>query len=148
MLKTEVHLVKAKSSDVGVTYQIMCNSIKPYLEKLWDWDETHQQTIHNKKFKASKTSLIVFQKQIVGFMVLSEKNNEIYIENLLIDRQFQNSGVGTEVMQRMIQKSISEKKSIRLQVFKINTKAQKFYQDLEFEKTSENEFNFEMKRHF
>lgn len=51
-------------------------------------------------------------------------------------------------MQRMIQKSISEKKNIRLQVFKINTKAQKFYQDLEFKKTSENEFNFEMKRSF
>ncbi|MGC1633253.1 MAG: GNAT family N-acetyltransferase [Gelidibacter sp.] len=127
---------------------ILCTSLKPYLEKLWHWDEVHQRTIHKKKFTPVKTSLIKFHEQIVGFMVVSEKDQEIYIENLLIGQYFQNLGIGTEVMQRMIQKSISEKKVIRLQVFKINIKAQKFYEDLEFKKTSENEFNFEMKRFF
>ncbi|MGV8814213.1 MAG: GNAT family N-acetyltransferase [Gelidibacter sp.] len=147
-MKTAVHLIQAKASDLEITYKIFCTSLKPYLEKLWDWDEVHQRKIHKKKFKPSKTNLIEFEEQIVGFMVLSEKEKEFYIENLLIDQTFQNLGIGTEVMQRMIQKSISEKKNIRLQVFKINTKAQKFYQDLEFKKTSENEFNFEMKRSF
>ena len=147
-MKTAVHLIQAKASDLEVTYQILCNSLKPYLEKLWDWDEVHQRKIHKRKFKPSKTSLIKFHEQIVGFMVVSEKDQEVYIENLLIDQSFQNLGIGTEVMQRLIRKSNSEKKAIRLQVFKINTKAQKFYQNLEFEKTSENEFNFEMKRFF
>ena len=93
-------MVEAKSSDVEVTYQIMCNSLKPYLVKLWDWDEAHQQKIHRKKFKASKTHLIKFQEEIIGYMVVSEKDKEIYLEHLLVDDQFQNLGIGTEVMHR------------------------------------------------
>lgn len=126
----------------------MCNSIKPYLEELWDWDEMHQQKIHKKKFRASKTSLIEFQEKIIGYIVISEKDTEIYIENLLIDNSFQNLGIGKEVMKNVIRKSNLEKKPIRLQVFKINMKAQKFYQNLGFDRTSENEFNFEMKKCF
>ncbi|MEO8934464.1 MAG: GNAT family N-acetyltransferase [Xanthomarina sp.] len=141
-------MIEAKPSDVEITYQIMCNSIKLYIEKLWAWDDTHQQKIHKKKFKATKTILIEFQKTIVGYLVLSENENEIFLENLLIDVSFQNLGIGKDVMKSVIKKSNSEMKTIRLKVFKINMKAQKFYQNLGFEKTSENEFNFEMKRAF
>lgn len=145
-LKSTVNLIESKVSDLEITYQIMCNSFKPYFEKLWDWDEAHQQKLHKKKFKVSKTKLIQFREQIVGYIVVSEKNREIYIENLLIDKAFQNRGIGSEVMETIVQKSVLEKKVIRLQVFKINTRAQQFYQNLGFEKTSETEFNFEMKR--
>lgn len=126
----------------------MCNSIKPYIEKLWDWEDLHQRKIHKKKFKASKISLIEVEEKIVGYIVLSENDKEIYIENLLIEQLFQNLGIGKKVMQSLIQKSSIKKKPIRLQVFKINTKAQKFYQNLGFDRTSENEFNFEMKKCF
>lgn len=143
-----VNLLKASSSDDEIVYQLMCNSIKPYFEKLWDWDEVHQQKLHKKKFKVSKTRIVEFQEKIVGYLVLSESNTEIYIESLMIDFSFQNIGIGKEVMKNIIQKSTSEKKHIRLQVFKINTVAQRFYQNLGFEKTSESEFNFEMKRYF
>ena len=147
-MTTLIKLKKANLSDVEITYQIMCNSIKPFIEKLWNWDEGHQQSLHKKKFKASKTSLIVFREEIVGYFVLSEKDCEIYIDNFLIDNSFQNLGIGKEVMNSIIQKSGIEKKPILLQVFKINTHAQRFYRHLGFEKISENEFNFEMKRSF
>ena len=143
-----VKLINANASDVEITYQIMCNAMKPYIEKLWIWDEMHQRKIHKKKFKPSKTSMIEFEQNRVGYLVISEFDTEIYIENLLIENAFQNLGIGNEVMKSIIQKYSLEKNSIRLQVFKINTKAQKFYLNLGFEKTSENEFNFEMKRFF
>lgn len=147
-MKTVIKLIPAKTSDLEKTYQIMCNSFKSYFEKLWIWDELHQRKLHKRKFKSTKTSLIEFCDQCVGYIVLSENNTEVYIENSLINQSFQNLGIGTEVMKRIIQTSFSKKKTIRLQVFKINTKAQKLYKTLDFEKTSENEFNFEMKRYF
>lgn len=142
------HFIKAKSSDVELTYQIKCNSIKPYVERLWPWDDTHQQKLHKKKFNALNTSLIEFQEKIIGYIVISETNSEIYIENFMIDNTFQNLGIGKSVMERIIQKSCSKKKIIRLQVFKINIGAQRFYENLGFERISEKEFNFEMKRSF
>lgn len=147
-MKTAITLIQANPSDVEITYQIMCNSIKPYIEKIWTWDDILQQGIHKKKFDISKTRLIVFQGDIVGYIAISENDKEIYIENLLVEKTFQNLGIGNEVMKRIIQESCSEKKPIRLQVFKINTEAQKFYRNLGFERTSEKEFNYEMKRSF
>lgn len=144
-MKTSINLIASKTSDIGITYQIVCNSIKPYIKKLWGWDDVHQQKIHQKKFKVSKTKLIQFEDQIVGFIVVNHSDNEIYLENLLIDQHFQNLGIGKEIMGNIIEKAILEMKTIRLQVFKINYRAQHFYERLGFKRISENEFNFEMK---
>lgn len=72
-LEIVIILIKAKRSDVEITYQIMSNSIKPYIEKLWNWNEMHQQRVHQKRFDASKTSLIQFQSDIVGISLLLKK---------------------------------------------------------------------------
>jgi ribosomal protein S18 acetylase RimI-like enzyme len=48
-------------------------------------------------------------------------------------------------MGNIIERANSEKILIRLQVFKINTKVQKFFETLRFEKKSETENHIEIK---
>ena len=45
------------------------------------------------------------------------------LQNLLINKKFQNSGIGKPLMELMIQGVTSAKKPIQLQVFKTNLKA-------------------------
>lgn len=59
--------------------------------------------------------------------------------------EFQNMGIGSTVMKNIIEGAVVKEKSIGLQAFKINSRAQKFYTGLGFGITSENEFNFVMK---
>ncbi|WP_445731857.1 GNAT family N-acetyltransferase [Mariniflexile sp.] len=141
-----MNLRNAKNSDLEITYRIKSKSIKEYVEKIWGWNEPYQKEIHKKKFIASETKIIEQNQQKIGYLVLKETENEIYIENLLIEKEFQNLGIGKEVMEKIIEKANSEKKLIRLQVFKINIKAQKFYGNLGFEKTSEMKNHIEMKK--
>ena len=55
-------------------------------------------------------------------------------------------GIGKILMRQIIERANSVNKPIRLQVFKVNLKAQRFYKRLGFEKISEMENHIEMKK--
>ncbi len=136
MEKTKISLRNAENSDLEKIYRIKSKSIKPYIEEIWGWKEAYQREVHINNFVALDTQLIVYKRQEIGYIVMKETVKEIYIENLLIKEEFQNLGIGNEVMGQIFDRANSENKIIRLQVFKINTKAQRFYENLGFEKTS------------
>ncbi|MDD3722394.1 MAG: GNAT family N-acetyltransferase [Lutibacter sp.] len=136
-MTSKSNLRNVKKSDFEKIFEIKKNSIRPLVEKIWGWDESYQRKIHEQNFIASDTKLIEYNKQKIGCIVIKETDSEIYIENLLIEKKFQNLGIGKEVMERIIERANSEKKLIRLQVLKINIKAQRFYRNLGFEKTSD-----------
>ncbi|MBK0382169.1 GNAT family N-acetyltransferase [Pedobacter sp. SD-b] len=146
--KPNIHLNlrDAINKDLELTYRIKTNSIKMYVERIWTWNKKTQRKIHETNFMASKTKIIIHDLREVGYLVLKETFDEIYIENLLIDNEFQNLGIGKTIMKEIIERATSEKKLIYLQVFKINIKAIKFYRNLGFEKTSEMENHVGMKK--
>ena len=129
-----MNLRDATNTDLEITYRIKSNSIKPYVEKIWSWDEQFQKKTHETNFTASDTKII--------------ERNRKEVENLLIEKEFQNLGIGKAVMEKIIERANSEKKLIRLQVFKINIKAQKFYENLGFEKNSDTENHIGMKKNW
>ena len=118
------------------------------MEKIWSWNDQFQKKIHKTNFTASDTKIIEQNGKEVGYIVLKETIDEIYIENLLIENEFQNLGIGKAIMEKIIERANSEEKLIRLQVFKINIKAQKFYQNLGFEKNSVTENHIGMKKNW
>ena len=135
MIKIQISLRNARNSDFEKTYRIKSKSIKPYVEEIWGWKESYQQENHKTNFIPLATQIIIYKQQEIGYIVTEETINEIYIENLLIEEEFQNLGIGNIVMANIIERANSEKKLIRLQVFKINKKAQRFYYNLGFGKT-------------
>lgn len=141
-----MNLINAETSDLEITYRIKRNSIKQYVEKIWGWNDSFQREIHKQKFIAHDIKLIEHNEKKIGFIVIKETDLEIYIENLLIEQNFQNLGIGKLVMEPIIKRAKTKKKQIRLQVFKINSKAQRFYVNLGFEKISDLENHIEMKK--
>ena len=136
MIRPSIILRNAQNSDFELTYRIKSKSIKPYVEEIWGWKEAYQQENHKINFAPLITQIIIYKKQEIGYVVNKDTVEEIYIENLLIAKEFQNLGIGNEVMGKIIERANSERKSIHLQVFKINTKAQGFYHNLGFRKIS------------
>jgi len=141
-----LNIRNANKSDLELTYRIKRKSIKPYVEKIWGWNEAYQREIHKADYIASDIKIIEHKQQEIGYLAIKENDNEIYLENLLIEKDFQNSGIGKEVMENIIDRANSGKKLIRLQVFKINFRAQRFYKNFGFIETSETENHIEMKK--
>lgn len=144
----QFNLRNAEKFDLELTFRIKINSLKPYIEKIWAWNDVHQHEMHEVNFIPSNTKIIEYDKQEIGYLVLKETKCVIHIENLLIITEFQNLKIGQKIMERIIEKANLEDKSIQLQVFKINYKAQRFYKNLGFEKTFENENHIGMKKNW
>lgn len=144
----ELNLLQAGDRDLEITYQIKRKSLKPYVEQIWGWNEAYQRKIHQDTFNSTNTKLIVVDKKKVGYLVTKENAEEIYLENLLISQEFQNLGIGNKVVKSVIQEAELRDLDIRLQVFKININAQRFYTRLGFVKTGDKENHIEMERKF
>jgi len=108
----KLNLREAQNTDLEITYRIKSNSIKPYVEKIWSWNEQFQKKAHEANFIISDTKIIEQNGKEIGYLVMKDKPEEIYIENLLLEKEFQNLGIGKVVMEKIIERANSEKKPI------------------------------------
>ncbi|WP_179354382.1 GNAT family N-acetyltransferase [Winogradskyella vidalii] len=136
----------AKYSDLELTYRLKKDGLENYIEKIWGWDEKIQVNLHENNFDPKKTEIIQLKNNEIGYWTKRVFNSEIYIENLILGKKFQNDGFGTEIMNLLIKEAEKEKKLIGLRVLKENKRAKKFYENLGFEQISESENHYEMKK--
>ena len=137
---------QAKYKDWKLTFEFKKDGLKSYVKKIWGWDEKIQKEMHKENFDPKKTEIIQSGNNEIGYWTIRTSDSEIYIENLILRKDFQNNGFGTRIMDSIIRKSENEKKSIGLRVLKENKRAKKFYEKLGFEKTLESENHYEMKK--
>ena len=102
--------------------------------------------MHKENFDPKKTEIIQWENNEIGYLTIKTSDSEIYLENLILGKDFQKNGFGTRIMNSIIQKTENEKKSIGLRVLKENKRAKKFYESLGFEQISESENHYEMKK--
>ncbi len=138
----------AKYEDWELTFEFKKDGLKKYVEKIWGWDEKIQKKMHKENFDPRKTEIIHSENNEIGYWTIRTSDSEIYLENLILGKEFQNIGFGTKIMGLIIQKSENEKRPIGLRVLKENKRAKKFYENLGFEKISESENHYEMKKNW
>lgn len=132
--------------DWELTFELKKDGLKTYVEKIWGWNEKKQRRLHKENFDPKKTEIIQLDNKEIGYCTVGIFDLEFYIENLIIGKDFQNHGFGTTIMNLTIQEAEKQKKSIRLRVLKVNKRAKEFYEKLGFEKISESENHYEMKK--
>ncbi|UOB15964.1 GNAT family N-acetyltransferase [Abyssalbus ytuae] len=141
-IDTNLTLRRAKYEDWELTYQLKKEGLKSYIEKVWGWNENDQVKFHQKTFTPGRTQIIEFKNKGIGYITTQVSGSEIYIENLIIGAKFQNKGLGTKLMNWMIDKAEKENKTVGLKVLKVNTQAEKFYKSLGFKKVQETEHHY------
>lgn len=144
MNKEKIRYRKANQNDSELVFEIKKKSLKPYIEQIWGWNEKQQLEFHKGKFDYKLIKIIKYGKSEIGFYELNEKKGATIINNILIIDKYQSRGIGKEVIKKIMHNSINNNKSIRLQVFKINVKAQRFYEKLGFKVINQMENHFEM----
>ncbi len=123
----------ATTADFELTLQLKAHSIKPYISEIWGWDDAVQLEYHKHDFVAEHMQIILDRHdQEIGLIDKVETRKLIFIKSILIDHSVQRNGIGTKVMNDIIQHALLADKPIELQVFKINIIAKKFYEKLGF----------------
>lgn len=97
-------------------------------------DEESKQDFKDWQSEGNLFYLVNFQNHYIGFARLGNRGAKIdWLEDLFIDEQFQNRGLGTQVINILENKVKQYSESLYLEVASRNLKAMKLYRELGFD---------------
>ncbi|WP_341931782.1 GNAT family N-acetyltransferase [Streptococcus pluranimalium] len=97
-------------------------------------DEESKQDFKEWQSEGNLFYLVKFQNHYIGFARLGNRGAKIdWLEDLFIDEQFQNRGLGTQVINILENKVKQYSESLYLEVASRNLKAMKLYRELGFD---------------
>jgi ribosomal protein S18 acetylase RimI-like enzyme len=143
-MNLDYYLKQATEADKDLVFAIKKRSIKPYVEKVFGWDDVRQRQFVDEVYKMKQIKFIVIDEQPVGFLQVEETDKEIFLANLLIVDEYQDKGLGRELLQSVMKRAGKLDKPVRLEVFTINERAQQFYQRHGFRMIKKDNIKIEM----
>ncbi len=96
------------------------------------------------KYKFEHASIIEYNRTSIGLLKIERKQDGIELIQIQIDPLYQGKGIGKKILEQIINEANSDKKSITLQVLKVN-KAQRLYVKLGFKIIEESNDSYFMK---
>lgn len=127
-----IALRPASRADEPYLYHLHRATMRDLVEQVWGWDEPVQQEFFREHIAAGNHFLIQLKDENVGTVQYHDEADHIFIGNIEIDPDRQGEGIGSAVIQQLVERAHAENKSMRLQVLKSNTSACRLYQRLGF----------------
>ncbi|MCW5550371.1 MAG: GNAT family N-acetyltransferase [Opitutaceae bacterium] len=120
-------------------------TMRTYVEQTWGkWDDDWQAERFRQNFRPDHVQVIVLDGHDAGLLHVVRSPEEIRLVNIQISPEFQNRGLGTEVMHRLLAEARREKLPLRLQVLKVNP-ARRLYERIGFTVAGETETHYQMR---
>ncbi len=123
---------QATATDIDLLDFIHTENMKGYVERNYPWNPQ----LFRDSFIPHDYQVIEINNQIIGFMKVVSLETEIYLGEIQIAKDFQQQGIGTSLIQSVIQKAQAKNKKLWLKVLKGNP-AKQLYQRLGFTKLEE-----------
>ena len=132
----EVNLRPAREQDREFLYELHCRTMRDVIEKTWGWDESWQLRDFDRRFREYVVSIVECNGHAVGGLLLEYKTDSVYIHELQVLPEHQGQGVGTDVVERVIEEAATRGVPVTLSVVPANPRAKQLYERLGFEVTA------------
>ena len=129
----EWQLRAASESDRAFLYALHCGTMREVIERTWGWDENWQQTDFARRFSEYAVSVIEIDGQPGGGLWLELTPEKLHIVELQLLPEMQGKGIGTAVVQRVIEQGANQSVPVTLSVVRANPLAKRLYERLGFE---------------
>lgn len=134
----------AVASDHSALFELYRSVMGDYIDRIWGWDSQWQQDDFSTHFDPDLVTVVVSAGQVVGYMHVEPGERELYIRMLLLAPEHQRKGLGTRLLQQVIAGAFAQGVGVKLQVFRINRLAKRFYERHGFDVIRETPVSFEM----
>jgi ribosomal protein S18 acetylase RimI-like enzyme len=138
------HLSPATDYDFDFVYQLKKTAYMEYVEQVWGWDDAFQYRFHSESFAAGNTNIIFEGDKRIGSVDVDEATSSIFISGLYILPDHQSRGIGTTIINQLLERAKAANKRLELEVLKVNVKALRLYERLGFTKTDRDETKYFM----
>ena len=96
------------------------------------WQFEMQRREYDAHFPDARYEVILVDGRPAGRIWVGSDDEEIRLLDIALLKEFQNRGVGTFLLQRLMDEAAGANKLLRHMVFTLNTEAQRFYERLGF----------------
>ena len=141
-----LELRTATADDSEFAYRTKKAAFSEYVEKVWGWDEEEQRRLHGRRFASQDVQVIQVSGIDAGILTVVRELDCVKLNQLFILPEYQNRGIGTACMMRVIEDAAASGFPVRLQVLKVNGRAVSFYRRLGFRSIGESDTHVFMER--
>ena len=133
----------ATPDDYDLIYALKTESIRPYVEKIWGWDEDYQKKDFDGDFShMDQFNVIEIDGRFVGFVQYYFDYPYFEVVEIHLLPEFRGKGIGSDILQYLQKVCIGQDRKIRIGCFKENHRAKALYQKLGFMQIEETETHY------
>ena len=140
----EVGLRTATPDDVDSLFAIHRAAMREYVSQAYGpWDDAWQETFFREHFDLEVRKVVLFEGEVAGFFDVVDKEDHLFVSELVIAPGYQRRGIGSELLRRTQVDAAGRRLPVRLQVLRINP-AKALYERLGFRVCGELERHWQM----
>jgi len=114
-------IVKGAEEERKWLFDLHERTMKEYVEKVYGWDVEREKVYFDNSVLFERYHLILDEQgEKIGAINFYHKENSIKINRIEVLPDYQNKGIGSAVLDHIIEKAKKENRNIELRVFKIN----------------------------
>jgi ribosomal protein S18 acetylase RimI-like enzyme len=123
-------------SDLEPMMRIGHEGIRPYVEKLWGWDQADQERRFRETFDPTKISIVTIDGRDAGYLQLENHDDHVFLAGIYLDEEYRRRGIGSELIVDVLGRCRHLRQPLRLRVLRSNP-AQRLYMRLGFRPVEE-----------
>lgn len=133
----------ATPNDHDLIYTLKAESVRPYVEKIWGWDEDYQKKDFDSAFSnIEQFHVIEIDNSLVGFVQYYFEYPYFEVVEIHLLPECRCKGIGSDILRNLQKGCIAQDRKIRLGCFKENHRAKQLYLNLGFIQTEETDTHF------
>ncbi|MDT3441630.1 GNAT family N-acetyltransferase [Pseudofrankia sp. BMG5.37] len=129
---TEVGLRPATSGDSEFCFALHRDAMGRYVEQIWGWDDALQRAHHERTFDPARTQIITVDGHDAGSISVERRPTETYLGRIEIHPGYQGQGIGSRLIQSLLDEAARRGHPVTLDVQAVNQQAHALYRRLGF----------------
>ncbi|KRD20804.1 hypothetical protein ASE48_03225 [Mycobacterium sp. Root265] len=134
----------ATADDFAFFFQLHKDTLGPYVEQVWGWDDEVQRTYLQRTIDYDTTQVIVVEGTDAGRLKVERRPQGVYLGLIEIAPSHQGRGIGTQIVRSLLDEAFADGKRVCLNVLRVNTSAYRLYRRLGFAQAAATEVRFQM----
>ena len=133
----------ATPDDHDLIYTLKAESVRPYVERIWGWDEDYQRNDFDGDFSHIKQfNVIEVDSRFVGFVQYYFEYPYFEVVEIHLLPEYRGKGIGSDILRYLQKVCIAQDRKIRIGCFKENHRAKALYHKLGFMQTEETDTHY------
>ncbi len=129
----EFTLIPATQAEYQWLWELKRVTMQAYVEQTWGlWDDVAQEAFFQRNFRSDTVQLIMVAGRKAGLLEIAREPREMFLANIQIHPDFQNRGLGTAVIENVLETCRLLRLPVRLQVLIVNARARQLYERIGF----------------